>query len=140
MFAVDLVSRFSKASLVLVGHEWETVERVAEVGKAFLHDRALKWLRSHSLGEHILTPVTTKERWTFSGGSLGINRSGSSLRELLVQRVLMRDAKGHSNVFLAELVPLTAGKSSWNLFRAQRQMFSTAREYLHKGLVVSHYS
>ena len=29
--------RFSKASPVLVGHEWET-ERVAEVGKAFFYD------------------------------------------------------------------------------------------------------
>ena len=48
MFAVDLVSSFSKVSLVLVGHEWETVEQVAEVGKAFLHDRAFKWLRSRS--------------------------------------------------------------------------------------------
>ena len=52
----------------------------------------------------------------------------------------MRDAQGHSNIFVAEPVPLTAAKSIWNLFRAQRQMFSMPREYLHKGLVVSHHS
>ena len=102
------------------GCSWATSGReqsgVAEVGKAFLHDRALKWLRSRSDVPILVstssdgTPVTTKERWTFSGRSLQINRSGGSPRELFVQRVFMRDATGHSSVFVAEPVPLTAEK------------------------------
>ena len=54
-----------------------------------------------------------------------------------LQRTLLGNESSCANVFVAAV---TAGKSSWNLFRAQWQMFSTAREYFHRGLVVSHYS
>ena len=63
-----------------------------------------------------------------------VHRRGGSLRELLAQRLFVKDSDGACVPVFREPVALTAGKSTWPIFAAQRELFRSAREEGHQGL------
>ena len=69
-------------------------------------------------------------------------RRGKVLHELLMQRgfVMSRSSSGEEAValLLQDPLPLTAGKSAWNMFTAASAFYPLIRNLGHQGIVIQH--
>lgn len=142
---VRLITKFGKASYVLAAGELNEVHRLVECSKVFLADKAKSWIRLHREEPLFMsrsgdgTPMKTRERFTVGKGDSHIRGVICSARELLLQRVFVKNMKGETLVVMAEPRGMTQGKETWVMFSAQRQLFGTLRESGHVGPHVSHY-
>ncbi len=150
MAAVDLLRRYSNASLVLDDADVRNCAKITEIAKRVMWEKArLFALQSASMpllynysGDG--TPITTRAR-TSAGPSDNrtVHREGGELSEFFMQKAFLKriELDGREKVLplIRDPVVMSEGKTAGHQFAACEAFFPSLRECGHTGIAVSHY-
>ena len=145
-FATSLVQS-AKAGTPIEKHDWRTTGPLVEAAKTLLLDKAKSLVASSYLRPMLYcygcdgTPIRLTGDFVSSFGGNRVRRRGGDAHELLIQRgyVVTKDSLGAltSAAILRDLLPLSAGKGSWNVFTAACSFFPHLRELGARSITIT---
>lgn len=140
----EAVEWLSKPHVCVIGKEGDTCFHLAEALKAFLYDRAVSFVKENQ-DEVLLeifmsdgTPMTTARRYTIEIDGQVIRRSGRSSREYLMQLAVVMNMQRQCRPVMRDPL-LMADKTALTHYRAQYDLWPTARSLGATSIVVSHH-
>jgi len=143
----SLLTHWSKAGTAIGPHDWKQTGAVVEAAKTVLWDKAKALVDSARLRPILFcygcdgTPICLTGTFVSSFGGAAVRRRGGDGQELLIQRgyVVTKDSVGEiaSEALLRDIVPLSAGKGSWNCFTAATQFFPHLRQLGARSIIIS---
>jgi hypothetical protein len=140
---------FCQVSKRLARHEEHTLHRLVEVVKTQLKSKCLDLLQNNP-EQAVLwsfqsdaTSLKTAARTVSSGQGSQVTRRGRVLREVLLQRGFLKTksttGEEQMAIMISDVLLLSAGKKTWNMFSAAARFFPLPRKSGHKGIVVQHF-
>lgn len=145
-----MLIEFADASKNLTKEDAEVSDKLCEVAKAFLKERAKEFVKAHQ-GRPILmsyqsdgTPTLAKRTHTAkrSSGQLVVRKAGRGI-ELLLQKVFLKTITPTGDhlvsCFFRDPRPLDNGKGTCSCFTAACECFPLLQTLGHNGTCVTHY-